>query len=95
MSTSNDARDPQGHVPPSESDEPQVVTPRRAPRFGRFVACGAVVGAVLGALASLIAGLATGHSQNAGAIALFCAAGLAAVGALVAAGIALYWDGRS
>ncbi|TQK76864.1 hypothetical protein FB389_1559 [Rarobacter incanus] len=53
------------------------------------------MGAVLGALASLIAGLATGHSQNAGAIALFCAAGLAAVGALVAAGIALYWDGRS
>jgi hypothetical protein len=71
----------------------RAATPRRAPRFGAFVATGAVIGAALGGFLGEIApeGLLENHTP---AI-LMSALGLGGLGALAAAGLAAWADKRS
>jgi hypothetical protein len=78
---------------PDQPDQPvRYGRPRRAPRYGSFVATGAIGGVVLGVALSLSRPAAGEFSQS--SVIGYVAATLGLLGALLGAGIAVLLDRR-
>ena len=79
---------------PAPDEQPPVRygRKRRAPRYGSFVATGAIVGVVLGLALSLTRPASGDFSQN--SVIGYVAATLGLLGALLGAGVAVLLDRR-
>ncbi len=78
---------------PGGGSAPRYGRPRRAPRYGSFVATGALVGIVLGVVLSLSQPASGQFSQN--SVVGYVAAILGLVGALVGGAVAVLLDRRA
>ena len=75
------------------SAEPRYGRPRRAPRYGSFVASGALLGIVLGVIVSLSQPATGQFSQN--SVVGYVAAIFGLIGALAGAALAVLLDRRA
>lgn len=82
----------QDEATPEEQPVVRYGRKRRAPRYGSFVATGAIVGVVLGLVLSLARPASGDFSQN--SVIGYVAATLGLLGALLGAGVAVLLDRR-
>jgi len=81
---------------PDEATLAEIARParvRRAPRFGAFIRAGVVLGAVVGWIVAMVASGTSGEARTAAV--LISTVGVAALGALISAGVAAIVDRRS
>ena len=72
-----------------------VADVRHAPRYRSFAVAGALLGAVVGVVATLVVAVATGRDASLGYASLFTGIGVALLGAIAGAVVAVLLDNRS